>query len=304
MAHIQYDLDELKAMSDFGNEWAKELYKEKKAYLEELNKNQNINLSDKLVEEFRDIYESKYKDDEKYKFHNVSSFIHLFSVICSAIDNGQIKYKSGREIIKEYIDKDKLSNSNVNKLHLIEEGGIVNEKYKEGNILKCKSELKLNSNNKYEVETKININDNIDDKIKRALIKSIIEELNKIFDDNIFYNTIDELGKQLLSKQLFESMINTYEYDINPSFTTYQGLNLKPKKHTVYKEKNIFKCKSELKLNSKNKYEVETIMNINYDISSKIKRALINSLINGLNQNNVLNKNLFDYFFVYERKNE
>jgi hypothetical protein len=170
------------------------------------------------------------------------------------------------------------------------------------NILYCESELKLNSNNKYHVETNMNINDIIDDKIKRALIKSLIIELNKNFDDYIFYNTISNKGKEILEKYEFEALINAYEYDKNPSFPTYHRLNFKPKKIKVYKEENILECKSKLKINSNNKYEVETIINVNNDINNKIKRALVNSIINRLNQNNVLNKNFGDYAFVYENK--
>lgn len=271
-------------MGDFGNEWAKELYDEKKAYLEELNKNP--------IDDFL----KKIEDDEIEEMGLIGDDVKIYKILNN--------FNIGDNIRNKLVDN--LNNSINDEYNTIKRNIIKNskkyEKYKEGKILKCKSELKLNSNNKYEVETKINIENNIDDKIKRALIKSIIKELNKKFDDYIFCNSIHEIGKELLSKQLFESMKNAYKYDINPTFTTYQGLNFKPKKHTVYKEENIFKCKSELKLNSKNKYEVETTMNINNDVNDKIKRALINSVIKGLNQNNELNKNLFDCFFFMREK--
>jgi hypothetical protein len=58
--------------------------------------------------------------------------------------------------------------------------------YKESNIMKGRSDLKKKGD-KYEVETELHINNDIDDKIKRALIKSIIEELNRNFDDYKFF---------------------------------------------------------------------------------------------------------------------
>jgi hypothetical protein len=63
-----------------------------------------------------------------------------------------------------------------------------NQKYKEkeGNIVIFKSEL-VNKNNKYSVDTELNINIDMNDKVKRALIKSIIEELNKNFDEYDFF---------------------------------------------------------------------------------------------------------------------
>lgn len=84
------------------------------------------------------------------------------------------------------------------------------EKYEECNMLKCDSELKLNSNYIYVVETKININDeiNINDKIKRALIKSIIEELNKNFIDYEFKYTLINDSVKLPTD---EDFIQTYE---------------------------------------------------------------------------------------------
>ena len=58
--------------------------------------------------------------------------------------------------------------------------------YEECNILNVNSELKINSNNKYEIETKLIFYQHLDKKIKRALLKSIIEELNKNFSDYEF----------------------------------------------------------------------------------------------------------------------
>ena len=103
---------------------------------------------------------------------------------------------------------------------------IIFEKYEELNILKCKSELKLNSNNKYKVETKINIENNIDDKIKRALIKSLIEELNKKFDDYIFisskYPNLEEIKKSINEYNL-SGVIKKIKYIVMMinGFTTY-----------------------------------------------------------------------------------
>jgi hypothetical protein len=63
---------------------------------------------------------------------------------------------------------------------------ITNKTYEEGTIMKGRSDLKKKGS-KYEIETEININNDINDKVKRALIKSIIEELNKNFDDYEFF---------------------------------------------------------------------------------------------------------------------
>ncbi len=57
----------------------------------------------------------------------------------------------------------------------------------EGNLMKGRSDLKKNKNGKMCIETEININNDIDDKVKRALLKSIIEELNKNFDEYEFF---------------------------------------------------------------------------------------------------------------------
>ena len=57
----------------------------------------------------------------------------------------------------------------------------------EGNLMKGRSDLKKNKNGKMCIETEININNDIDDKVKRALLKSIIEELNKNFDKYEFF---------------------------------------------------------------------------------------------------------------------
>lgn len=130
-------------------------------------------MTEKLVKEFRELYETKYKDDDK--------FIYLFTVICDGIDNEQISFKEGRDIVVEYNKKGKLSKSNNNKLHIIEEGGRVGKSkksYKEGNIMKARSDLKKKGS-KYEVETEMNIKEGLEPKVKRALKKSIIEETNK-----------------------------------------------------------------------------------------------------------------------------
>jgi hypothetical protein len=50
--------------------------------------------------------------------------------------------------------------------------------YKESNIMKGRSDLKKKGN-KYEVETELNIKNDLDSKVKRALKKSIIDETNK-----------------------------------------------------------------------------------------------------------------------------
>jgi hypothetical protein len=56
------------------------------------------------------------------------------------------------------------------------------KEYKEGNIMKGRTDL-VKMGNKYSVDTELNVNNNMNDKVKRALIKSMIEELNKKFDD-------------------------------------------------------------------------------------------------------------------------
>jgi hypothetical protein len=58
--------------------------------------------------------------------------------------------------------------------------------YEEGTIMKGHYELKKKGD-KYSVDMELNINNDIDDKVKRALIKSIIEELNKNFDEYEFF---------------------------------------------------------------------------------------------------------------------
>jgi hypothetical protein len=194
------------------------------------------------------------------------------------------------------------------------------EKYKEGNILKYKSELKLNSNNKYKVETKININDNIDDKIKRALIKSIIEELNKNFDDYIFiftkYPNLEEIKKSINKYNLsgvikkikytdshddkwFYNIFKTM-YEIDEDEKLFENrkkdklIKIKCNQQTKEnKEGIILKIKSFLKINE-NKYFVETSLNFDNKLNYLIKIELIESIIKELN-------NLFyDYLFEYK----
>jgi hypothetical protein len=58
--------------------------------------------------------------------------------------------------------------------------------YAEGNIINGSSELKKKGD-KYSVDTELNIKEDLDPKVKRALKKSIIEELNKNFDEYEFF---------------------------------------------------------------------------------------------------------------------
>lgn len=58
--------------------------------------------------------------------------------------------------------------------------------YKEGEIMKARSEL-IKKGDKYSVDIELNIKKGLDPKVKRALIKSIIEELNRNFDDYKFF---------------------------------------------------------------------------------------------------------------------
>jgi len=53
------------------------------------------------------------------------------------------------------------------------------EEYKQGNISKSRSDLKKNKSGKYEVETKLKVKKGLEPKVKRALKKSIIDEVNK-----------------------------------------------------------------------------------------------------------------------------
>lgn len=54
-------------------------------------------------------------------------------------------------------------------------------------LMNCKSELVKKPNGKYTVDTEINIKKDLEPKVKRALIKSIIGELNNVFDDCEFF---------------------------------------------------------------------------------------------------------------------
>jgi hypothetical protein len=97
---------------------------------------------------------------------------------------GRPKKKSNEEEAEEI---NFLANKAELKQHLSNSNNeIKNNTYKEGNMMKGSSELKK-KNNKYYIDTEFNINNDIDDKVKRALIKSIIEELNKNFDDYEFF---------------------------------------------------------------------------------------------------------------------
>lgn len=51
--------------------------------------------------------------------------------------------------------------------------------YKESNIMKGRSDLKKTKSGKMAVETELNVRKNLEPKVKRALKKSIIEEVNK-----------------------------------------------------------------------------------------------------------------------------
>ena len=71
--------------------------------------------------------------------------------------------KEELEIIKERINKNKKSTKKT---------------YKEGNIMKGRSDLKKKGD-KYTVDTNLNIKKGLDDKVKRALKKSVMTELDK-----------------------------------------------------------------------------------------------------------------------------
>jgi hypothetical protein len=60
------------------------------------------------------------------------------------------------------------------------------KEYKEGNIMKAHSKLKKKGD-KYSVDIELNIKKSLEQKVKRALIKSIIEELNRNFNDYEFF---------------------------------------------------------------------------------------------------------------------
>ena len=62
------------------------------------------------------------------------------------------------------------------------------KEYKEEKIMKASSELKKKGS-KYIVDTEMKVKEELDGKTKRALIKSLIIELNKNFNEyNFFYN--------------------------------------------------------------------------------------------------------------------
>jgi hypothetical protein len=63
----------------------------------------------------------------------------------------------------------------------------ISKKYKEINLIKGRSDLKKNKNGKYSVDTEMNFKEGLEPKVKRALINSIIEELNKNFDCYEFF---------------------------------------------------------------------------------------------------------------------
>jgi hypothetical protein len=62
----------------------------------------------------------------------------------------------------------------------------VKKSYDEGEIMKGCSDLKKKGD-KYEVETELNIKEGLEPKVKLALIKSIIIELNNNFNDYEFF---------------------------------------------------------------------------------------------------------------------
>jgi hypothetical protein len=74
-----------------------------------------------------------------------------------------------------------------NKLGLTKSKTKKSKEYKESNIMKGRSDLKKKSNGKYEVETELNIKEGLEPKVKIAFVKSIIEELNKNFNDYEFF---------------------------------------------------------------------------------------------------------------------
>lgn len=72
-------------------------------------------------------------------------------------------------------------------LRLAKKKGLISSKdYETGEIMKASSELKKKGD-KYTVDTELDIKKGLDDKIKKAFIKSIIMELNKNFDDYDFF---------------------------------------------------------------------------------------------------------------------
>jgi hypothetical protein len=66
------------------------------------------------------------------------------------------------------------------------ENGNMRTEYKEENIMKGRSDLKKKGE-KYEVETELNVRKGLEPKVKLALMKSIITELNNNFDDYEFF---------------------------------------------------------------------------------------------------------------------
>ena len=66
------------------------------------------------------------------------------------------------------------------------ENGNMRTEYKEENIMKGRSDLKKKGE-KYEVETELNVRKGLEPEVKRALMKSIITELNNNFDDYEFF---------------------------------------------------------------------------------------------------------------------
>jgi hypothetical protein len=95
-----------------------------------------------------------------------------------------IKKKEGEDFFKKIFGDDFFDELDINKSK--EAGYKKTKTYKEGNIMKANSELKKKGD-KYSVDTEMNIKEGLEPKVKRILIYSIIEELNKNFDCYDFF---------------------------------------------------------------------------------------------------------------------
>jgi len=62
----------------------------------------------------------------------------------------------------------------------------LNKEYKESNIMKARSDLKKNKDGKYSVDTEMNIKKGLEPKVKKALKKSVILELDKEIEGSGF----------------------------------------------------------------------------------------------------------------------
>lgn len=112
------------------------------------------------------------------------------------------KYNKIYEDIKKNTKKDeyiKQQNKDIEDEYksLKKENIYLNRKSKIGNIMNARSDLKLNKNNKFTVDTMINIRNGLDKKTKTALKQSIISELEKkisgsgIINNNLGVNNED-----------------------------------------------------------------------------------------------------------------